>query len=166
MSVAFSRTIEPQSAVGGWMPSPRKDSAAIVRNTKQNRKPNSATSGGRMFGRTSRVMIQPSLSPCRRAASTKSSTTTFMATARVSRNTRVESSTAMIRIRLVTDDPKIDSSISAKMSWGIAIRMSTPRASSWSVQPPRIAARSPSRPPIVKESPVVITAIPIVLRAP
>jgi hypothetical protein len=39
-----------------------------------------------------------------------------MATARLSRNTRVESSTAMIRMRLTTDAPTIDSSTSAKIS--------------------------------------------------
>ena len=50
MSEAFSRTIEPQSAVGGWMPTPRNYRAAIVRNTKENRSPNSATMGGRMLG--------------------------------------------------------------------------------------------------------------------
>ena len=59
----LSRTMEPQSAAGGWMPRPRKDSAAIVRKTKQNRKPNSASSGERMFGKISRVMIHSSRSP-------------------------------------------------------------------------------------------------------
>src|SRR5690242_20831229 len=76
MRVALSLTMDPQSAVGGWMPRPRNDRALMVRKTKQKRRPNSAISGGRMFGRISRVMIQPSFSPCSLAASTKSSTTT------------------------------------------------------------------------------------------
>ena len=63
MSVLFSATIEPQSAVGGWMPTPRKDSAEMVRKTKQKRRPNSVISGGRMLGRISLKMIQPVPSP-------------------------------------------------------------------------------------------------------
>ena len=63
ISVLFSATIEPQSAVGGWMPTPRKDSAEMVRKTKQKRRPNSVISGGRMLGRISRKMIQPMPSP-------------------------------------------------------------------------------------------------------
>jgi len=43
-------------------------------------------------------------------------TATFTATARLSRNTRVESSTAMIRTRFTTEVPTIDSSTSAKIS--------------------------------------------------
>ena len=37
-----------------------EDSALMVRNTKQKRRPNSATSGGMMLGRISRNMIQRS----------------------------------------------------------------------------------------------------------
>ena len=62
--------MEPQSAVGGWMPTPRKDSAEMVRNTKQKRRPNSAISGGRMLGTISLKMIQPMPSPRSLAAST------------------------------------------------------------------------------------------------
>ena len=67
---ALSRTIDPQSAVGGCIPTPRKESAAIVRNTKQNLSPNSAIKGGMIFGKISRRIIQPSPSPRKRAAST------------------------------------------------------------------------------------------------
>ncbi|MCY1378460.1 hypothetical protein D9M69_660990 [compost metagenome] len=100
------------------------------RKVKQKRRPNSATSGGRMFGRTSRNMIQALLSPRSRAASTKSSTTTFAATARVRRNTRVESSTAMMPISMGTDVPNRVSSSRAKISCGMAIITSTRRDSS------------------------------------
>ena len=112
------------------------------------------------------MVIQTSFSPCRRAASTKSWTTTFIDTARLSRKTRVLSSTAMIRIRLMMDEPKMSSRTRAKMSCGMAMRMSTARASSWSTQPPITAAVSPRNPPMVKERAVVSTAILMVLRAP
>ena len=67
--MAFSRTIEPQSAVGGWMPRPRKESAEMARNTKQNRSPNSATSGAVAFGRISLTIRYQVFSPRSRAAS-------------------------------------------------------------------------------------------------
>ena len=67
--VALSRTIEPQSAVGGWMPRPRKERAEMVRNTKQKRSPNSATSGAAAFGRISRSTSRGRRSPRSRAAS-------------------------------------------------------------------------------------------------
>ena len=40
------------------MPTPRNDSEAMVRNTKQKRNPNSVMSGGRMLGTISRKTIQ------------------------------------------------------------------------------------------------------------
>ena len=81
-------------------------------------------------------MIQTMPSPRSLAASTKSSTTTFMETARASRNTRVESSTAMMMIRTGIDVPNMVSSSSAKISCGMAIRTSTIRLRIWSIQPP------------------------------
>ena len=38
-------------------------------------------------------------------------------------------------IRLSTDEPKVDSSISAKMRFGIDMSTSTARDRSWSIQP-------------------------------
>ncbi len=111
-------------------------------------------------------MIQEVFSPRSRAASTKSMTATFIATARDSRNTRVESSTAMIRMRLMAEGPTIDSSTSAKISSGIDISTSTSRLSSWSNQPRKIATRIPSVPPIANDNSTVISAMPMVLRAP
>ena len=93
-------------------------------------------------------------------------TTTFMATARVSRNTLVESRTAMIRIKLTIVDPNIERSIRANIRLGMAIRTSTSRLSAWSNHPRSIAASKPSPPPIRKASTVVARAMPIVLRAP
>ncbi len=54
-------------------------------------------------------------------------TTTFMATARLSRKTRVESNTAMMTMRLISEVPTIDSRTSAKIKSGMAIRTSTAR---------------------------------------
>ncbi len=72
----------------------------------------------------------------------------------------------MMKISDGMDDPKIDSSISAKISGGIAIRTSTARLISWSVQPRLIAATSPNPPPMAKARIVVTKAMPIVFRAP
>ena len=70
-------------------------------------------------------------------------------------------------IRLSTDEPKIDSSISAKISCGIDISTSTTRDRSWSSQP-RVdrgeEARATRR--SAKDRSVVMTAMPMVLRAP
>ncbi len=79
---AFSLTMPPQSAVGGWMPRPKKLRAAMNKNTKQKRRPNSATSGGMALGRISLRMIHQIFSPRSLAASTNSITTMSMATAR------------------------------------------------------------------------------------
>ena len=166
MAPEFSRTIEPQSAVGGWMPSPRKLSAAINKKTKQNRRPNSATSGGMALGRISWRMIHQRPSPLSRAASTYSITSMSMATARDRRYTRVESSRAITTTSAGIDVPTTDSTIRAKIRVGNAIRISTKRLISWSTQPPTVAARKPQTIPTTKESAVIRKAMAMVLRAP
>ncbi len=82
MAAEFSLTILPQSAIGGFMPSPKKLNDAIKRNTKQNRNPNSAIRGGMAFGKISCRMSHQRPSPRNLAASTKSMTTMSIATAR------------------------------------------------------------------------------------
>jgi hypothetical protein len=54
----------------------------------------------------------------------------------------------MMMIRLVMVEPKIDSSISAKIRLGIAIRTSTNRLRAWSSQRRLIAATRPRPPPM------------------
>ena len=110
ISVAFSRTMEPQSAVGGWMPRPRKDKRADGQEHEAEAQAE--------LGHQRRQDVRQDLaghdpaerSPLSRAASTKSMTTTFIATARARRKTRVESSTAMTRMRLMIEVPRIESS--------------------------------------------------------
>ncbi|MCY1185238.1 hypothetical protein D9M73_260000 [compost metagenome] len=136
------------------------------RNTKQNRRPNSAISGAAAFGSTSRVTSQYRPSPRRRAASTKSCTTTFIATARDRRNTRVASSSAITSTSEVALVPTTLRISRAKISCGMAIRMSTTRDSPWSIAPPLIAAIRPQVPPNRNASTVVRKAMPKVLRAP
>ncbi|MNY32756.1 hypothetical protein D3C86_1669910 [compost metagenome] len=109
------------------MPRPRNDKALMNRNTKQKRRPNSAISGAAAFGSTSRVTSQHRPSPRRRAASTKSCTTTFMATARDRRNTRVASSSAITNTSDVAVVPTTLRISKAKINCGIAMRMSTTR---------------------------------------
>ena len=55
---------------------------------------------------------------------------------------------------------------SAKISCGIDIITSTVRLSSWSIQPPTVAARNPSVAPSRKARIVVISAMPTVFCAP
>ena len=62
-----------------------------------------------------------------------------------------------MRIRLSTDEPKIDSSISAKMRFGIDISTSTARDRSWSIQPRQMAAKKPERLPTAKDRSVVMS---------
>ena len=61
MPSLLSLTMPPQSASGGWMPSPRKESVDRNSTAKMKRRPNSATSGDSALGRISRKMIQPRL---------------------------------------------------------------------------------------------------------
>ncbi|MNC56400.1 hypothetical protein D3C75_1059930 [compost metagenome] len=117
----------PQSAVGGWIPRPRNDSALMNRKTKQKRKPNSAIKGAAALGSTSRLTSHHSPSPRNRAASTKSWTTTVMATARDRRNTRVASSSAITSTSEVAVVPTTLRISKAKISCGMAMRMSTTR---------------------------------------
>ena len=112
------------------------------------------------------LIIQPIFSPLNFAASTYSITTIFIPTALDNLNTLVESSTAIIRIRLSAVEPKIDKSISAKIKLGIAIKISTNLASIWSTQPLKIADNKPKPTPIKNARKVVISAIPIVFLAP
>ena len=82
-----------------------------------------------MLGSTSRVITQPSPSPRSRATSTKSMTATSIATARDRRNTRVESSIAITRIRTITEGGRTERITSAKIRVGIAISVSIARLS-------------------------------------
>ena len=136
------------------------------KNTKQKRKPNSATSGGMAFGKISRRMIHQMPSPRSRAASTYSMTSIFMATARDRRYTRVDSSSATTTTKAVMEVPTTDNAIRAKIRVGKAIKMSIIRLRIWSVQPPSVAAKNPQRIPKTNAIAVVIKAIKMVLRAP
>ncbi len=62
--------------------------------------------------------------------------------------------------------PKTASSMSAKISTGIARKASTMRETVWSSQPRFRAVRTPSVPPMMKDKSVVASAMPMVLRAP
>ena len=78
----------------------------------------------------------------------------------------MESRIAMTTISTGTDVPTIVRISRAKMSCGIAIRMSFARLIACSVQPPSVAARKPATQPTRKASSVVMKAMPMVLRAP
>ena len=62
--------------------------------------------------------------------------------------------------------PTTERTIKANIRVGNAIRMSTQRLSSWSTQPPTVAAKKPHTIPTIKESAVIRNAMAIVLRAP
>src|SRR5277367_7040507 len=119
----------PQSAFGGWTPSPRKLRAAIKRKVKQKRKPNSAVSGGIALGSTSLVTIHHHPSPRNRAASTNSRLTIFTATDRANRKTLVESRIAIVTMRTGSAEPSTDRITNAKINVGIDNRRSTRRDS-------------------------------------
>ena len=93
-------------------------------------------------------------------------TVMFMATARDRRKTRVASMAAMMPIRIAVEAPKIESSSSARISEGMAMITSTIQASSRSAQPPTVPASRPVAAPTTKAMIVVISAMPMVLRAP
>ncbi len=88
------------------------------------------------------------------------------ATARDSRNTRVESSRPITRIRIGSVTGMTERTTSAKISVGIAITRSTPRDRTWSTQPPTTAAVSPRIEPMTKLSTVAAVATAIVVRPP
>ena len=136
------------------------------RKTKQKRRPNSATSGGRALGRISCRMSHQIRSPLNRAASTNSITVISMATALDRRKTRVESNSAITTIRDIVPVPTTESTIRAKIRVGKAIRMSTIRLMLKSVHPPRVAAKNPKMEPTTNDSMVVTKAMAMVLRAP
>ncbi len=69
-------------------------------------------------------------------------------------------------MRFSTLLPKTASSISAKISTGMARKASTRREMPWSSQPRLSAVSTPSVPPIRNDSMVVRKAMPMVLRAP
>ena len=145
----------PQSASGGCTPRPRKLSAAMNRNVKQKRRPNSAVSGGTALGRISRVMIHHQPSPRNCAASTNSRLTSPTATERARRKTLVESSTAMVTISTGSPEPRTDRMTKAKISVGIESSRSTSRDSAWSTQPPATAAAKPLTMPMKNDSAVM-----------
>ena len=89
-----------------------------------------------------------------------------MATARERRKTRVESRSAIVTIRAVVPVPTIESTISAKIRVGKAIRMSMSLLMERSVHPPSVAAKKPIIVPTTKERMVVTKAMAMVLRAP
>ncbi|MNE68342.1 hypothetical protein D3C80_1639970 [compost metagenome] len=156
----------PQSANGGWMPRPRNDRPATKRKVKQKRRPNSAISGGSVFGRISRQISQPRPSPRRRAVSAYSSTLTPCATMRAKRNTRVESSNAMVMIRTGSDEPSACRMTSAEMSTGMHMTVSTMRERIVSTQPPKMAARKPSGTPTLNDRSDAASETPIDICAP
>ena len=148
------------------MPSPRKLSELRNRIIKLNRSPNSVSSGGRMFGRISRHSSQLNLSPRRRAASKKSEFETDIATARLTRKTRVKSKNAITRISVTIPGGKTESATSAKIKVGNAISRSTVRERTPSVIPRRTAASSPVESPAKNEISVAANAVRMVTRAP
>ena len=166
MAAAFSRTMPPRSAYGGWTPRPRKDRPAINRKLKQKRRPNSDISGADALGRISRRMIHQVPSPRSRAASTYSSTVRFMPSARASRNTRVESSTAMVTIKTGMLEPNTPRMMRANIRPGMDSITSTRRVRATSTQPPTTALRKPSTIPIRNDNAVMARATPIVMRVP
>ena len=57
ISIAFSLTIDAQSAEGGWIPIPKKLKLDIVKITNINLKPNSIINGEAIFGSISLKII-------------------------------------------------------------------------------------------------------------
>ena len=119
-----------------------------------------------MLGRSSLRIIQAMPSPLKRAASTNSITTTFIAAERDIRNTRVLSKSAIMITSEGIEVPKTVNNKSAKTREGIAIKISTIRPMTKSYHPPKIAANMPSVPPTINASNTVAKAMPIVFRAP
>ena len=111
-------------------------------------------------------MIHHQPSPRNRAASTNSRLTSPIATERARRNTFVESSTAMVTISTGIAVPSTESTTKAKISVGIDSNRSTRRDSARSTQPPATAAAKPVMMPIENDSAVMMSASPIVRRAP
>ena len=75
----------PQSAVGGWVPSPRKDSPAVVRILAPTSRLKATTTGESRCGTTWRARISRSGLPSARAASTNSRSRTESTTPRTRR---------------------------------------------------------------------------------
>src|SRR6218665_1179726 len=148
------------------MPRPRKLRPATNRMVKPKRMPNSASRAGTALGKISRRIIQPNPSPRSRAASTYSCTMMPCATSRASRNTRVASSTAMGQINTGTAATRTERIISAKISTGIAINVSARRESSRSTYRPSTTAAKPLTMPREKESKLIASAMPSVVRPP
>ena len=139
----------------------------MVRNTKQKRRPNSVISGGRMLGTISLKTIQPMPSPRSLAASTKSMHHD------IQRRGAGQAEDAG-GIEQGQDEDEVDEALaerrpaaSARRSApGSARNASTTREMPWSSQPRFSAGKTPSVPPMMKEMSVVMSAMPMVLRAP
>ena len=127
---------------------------------------NSETKGAHALGRISRVITHHKPSPRRRAASTYSITVRFMPKARAKRNTREESSTAIVKISTGMLEPKTPKIISAKIKLGIDNFTSTKRVKKVSTQLPTTALTNPAKIPIKKDRLVIARATPMVMRAP
>ena len=110
-------------------------------------------------------MIHHQPSPRSRAASTNSRLTRPIATARASRNTLGESSTAIVTISTGSAVPSTESTTKAKINVGIDSMRSTRRDSARSTQPPATAAAKPVMMPIANDSAVMTSARPIERRA-
>ena len=105
-------------------------------------------------------------SPRKRAASTYSITVRLVPSARAKRKTRVESSTAMVRISTGILEPKTPRIISAKIRPGMDSITSTRRVKKISTQPPTTALTRPVRMPIRNDRDVMASATPMVMRLP
>jgi len=90
----------------------------------------------------------------------------FMPSARASRNTFGESTSAMVSTSTGIEEPNTPSTISARISGGIERITSTSRDSATSTQPPSVAAARPTAIPMKADTIVVAAAMPIVVRAP
>ena len=75
ISIAFSLTIDAQSADGGCIPIPKKLRLDIVKIININLNPNSIIKGDAIFGRISLKIIYGKFSPLNLATSTYSKTT-------------------------------------------------------------------------------------------
>ena len=126
IACAFSRTMPPQSALGGWMPRPEE---AQRRDEQEDEAEAQAELGHERRQRVRQDLAgddpaQPLAAQARRLDEVRARRCSC-ASARARRKTRVESRTAMIRIEDRDRGAEHVSTISAKISIGIAIRTST-----------------------------------------
>jgi hypothetical protein len=90
----------------------------------------------------------------------------FIATERLTRNTRVASRTAMVPTRTGIEVPRTESTTSAMIKLGTAIRVSTMRDSAISIQCRVVAAANPNEMPMTKDSKVISKARVTLVRPP